>query len=132
MTSEISPLVKFEILEVFVNTLTVDRKYPVLRLQTVKDLVRPHFKERRFRTSFDSQHVKASQILVKSVLEHFYHISSWLWGDMILKISPLVKLEIVGVFVNAFTSDHKYPVHDFENLPFPIQLILSKKRKNLS
>ena len=36
------------------------------KLQTVKDLVRPHFKKQRFRNSFDNQHVKESQTLVKS------------------------------------------------------------------
>ena len=35
-------------------------------LQTVKDLVRPLFKKHRFRNSFDNQHVKESQTLVKS------------------------------------------------------------------
>ena len=36
------------------------------QLQNVKDLVRPHSKKRRFRSSFDSQDVKASKTLVKS------------------------------------------------------------------
>ena len=36
------------------------------KLQTVKDLVRPLFKKRRFRNSFDNQHAKESQTLVKS------------------------------------------------------------------
>ena len=36
------------------------------KLQTVKDLVRPLFKKHRFRKSFDNQHVKESQSLVKS------------------------------------------------------------------
>ena len=31
-----------------------------LKLQTVKDLVRPLFKKQRFRESFDNQHVKES------------------------------------------------------------------------
>ena len=44
------------------------------KLQLVKDLVRPLSKKRRFTTSFESQHVKASQTLVKSRWEHFYHI----------------------------------------------------------
>ena len=34
-------------------------------LQTVKDLLRPRSKKRRFRTPFDSQHVKGFQTLVK-------------------------------------------------------------------
>ena len=36
------------------------------KLQNVKDLVTPLAKKIRFRTPFDSQHVKASQTLVKS------------------------------------------------------------------
>ena len=35
------------------------------KLQTVKDLIRPLSKKHRFRAPFDSQHVKASQTLVK-------------------------------------------------------------------
>ena len=36
------------------------------KLQTVKDLVRPLSKKRRFRTPFESQHVKGPQTIVKS------------------------------------------------------------------
>ena len=50
------------------------RAIAFLRLQTVRGLVRPLPKKRRFRISFDSQHVKVSQTLVKSALEQFYHI----------------------------------------------------------
>ena len=39
---------------------------------------------------------------------------------MIWKISPLVKFEILIVFVDTFTNDDKYPVPDCENLLFPI------------
>ena len=35
-------------------------------LQTVNDLVRPLSKKQRLRKSFDSQHVKGSETLVKS------------------------------------------------------------------
>ena len=44
------------------------------KLQTVKDLVRPLFKKHRVRNSFENQHVKESQSLVKSPSEHFHHI----------------------------------------------------------
>ena len=44
------------------------------KLQTVKILVRPLSKKRRFRTRFHSQHVKASQMLAKSPGERFYHV----------------------------------------------------------
>ena len=44
------------------------------KLQTVKDLVRLPSKKHLFRTLFDSEHVKASQTLVKSSLEDFHYI----------------------------------------------------------
>ena len=44
------------------------------KLETVKILVRPLLKKRHFRTPFDSRHVKASQILVKSPWVHFSHV----------------------------------------------------------
>ena len=44
------------------------------KLQGVKDFVRPLSKKHRFRTPFDSQSVKGSQTLVKSVWEHFHHV----------------------------------------------------------
>ena len=44
------------------------------KLQTVENLVRPLSKNRLFKTCFDSQHVKAPQILAKSPWECFYHV----------------------------------------------------------
>ena len=44
---------------------------------------------------------------------------------MMSKRSPLLKFEIIGLFVNTLTADYKYPVLDCENLPFPIQMQLS-------
>ena len=44
---------------------------------------------------------------------------------MIRKISPLLKFEILGLFVNTLTVDDKYPVRDCENLQLPIQMQLS-------
>ena len=53
------------------------------KLQIVKDLFWPLSEKRRFRTFFDSQHVKGSQTLVKSAWEHFYHIFPSLSLEMI-------------------------------------------------
>ena len=44
---------------------------------------------------------------------------------MIRKISPILKLEILGVFVNTLTVGDKYPIRDCENLQFPIEMQLS-------
>ena len=90
-------------------------------LKTVKDLVRPLSKKRRFKTSLEGQHVKGSQTLVKSSWEQFYHIFPSLSGEMIWKVSLLLKLEIFGVSVNTLTADDKYPVRDCVNLQFVIQ-----------
>ena len=95
------------------------------KLQPVQDLARPPSKKRFFRTSFDSQHAKGSQALVKPSWENFYHIFPSLWGIMIWKISPLLKFEMIGVFVNTWTADYKYPVPDCENFSFLIQMKLS-------
>ena len=53
------------------NFKDFERKYDrhsqsISELQTVKNLVRPVSKKRCFRTCFDSQHVKATQIVSKS------------------------------------------------------------------
>ena len=64
------------------QTLNIFRKKIIIRanvfpkLQTVKILIRPLCKKRRFKKRFDSQHVKASQILAKSASEQFYHVFS--------------------------------------------------------
>ena len=42
------------------------------KLQTVKEFVRSLSRKRRFRTPFDSQHIKGFQTLVKSAWERFY------------------------------------------------------------
>ena len=38
---------------------------------------------------------------------------------MICKVSPLVKFEILGMFINTLIADDKYPVRDCENSQFP-------------
>ena len=98
----------------------------------MKDLVRPLSKKRRFRTPFESQHVKGSQTLVKLVWGHIYQILSKLWGKLIWKTFPLVICEILGVFFNTLTADARYPLQDCWNLLLPIQRQLSEKRKTFS
>ena len=51
---------------------------------------------------------------------------------MTWKISPLLKLEILGVFVNTLTADGRYRFRDCENLQFPIQTQFSSKQKTFS
>ena len=102
------------------------------KVETVKILIRPLSEKRRFRTRFDSQHVKASQILVKSPWEHFSHVFSSFSEKLNWKMSPLELGEILGGFVNTLTVGGNYPAQDFENLQLPIQMVLSEKWKTFS
>ena len=148
MIWETFPLLKFEIIALFVNTWTADYKYPVVdcenlqfslkcnylknkklfliflchlwnlhqilntvkkkmvvranvfwKLQNVKDLFRLLIQKRCFRTSFDSQHVKESQTLVKSSWEYFYHIFPSPWHEMIREIFLLLKFEMIALLL---------------------------------
>ena len=101
------------------------------KLHTVKIFLTPLSEKRCFKTRFESQHVKASQILVKSQWEHFCHVFSSFQGKFIWKMSPQIVLgEILGVLVNTLTVEGKYPVQDCENLQLPIQMHLSEERQS--
>ena len=120
-----------QILNVFKKRMIViPNVFP--EFQAMKILIRPLFKKRFFRTHFDSQHVKASQVLAKSPRERFYHVFSSFSEKLIWNMSPLVLGKILGVFINTMTADGKYPIQDCENLQLPIQMELSEKRKTLS
>ena len=77
------------------------------KLDIAKKFVRTLSKKRRFRKRFDSELVKASQILAISQWEHFYHVFSSFWAKLIWKMSPLVIGEMLGLFVNTFTAEVK-------------------------
>ena len=120
-----------QILNIFKKKkIVIANVFPILA--TVQGLVTPLTIQRHLKTSFDSQHVKQFQTLVKSSWEHFYHIFSALWGEIIWKTSPWLKFGIIGLFVNTWTADYEYPVPVGENLPFPIQIQLSPKQKAFS
>ena len=95
------------------------------KLATVQGLVTPLTIQLRLKTSFDSQHVKRFQTLLKSSWEHFYYNFPSVWGGIIWKTSPWLKFGIIGLFVKTWTADYKYPFPDCENLPFAIQIELS-------
>ena len=102
------------------------------KLQTVKNLVRTLSKKRCFRTRFNSQHMKVSEILGKSWRECFCHVFSSSSRIFIWKMSPQVVGEILGVFVNTLIADDKYPVQDYENSQLLIQMQLCEKGKTFS
>ena len=105
------------------NKIVIANVFP--KLATVQGWVTPLSIQRRLKTSFESQHVKRFQTLVKSSWEHFYHIFSSLRGEMTWKISTWLKFHIIGLFANTWAADYKYPVPDCESLTFPIRVKLS-------
>ena len=95
-----------------------------LKLQVVKNFVRPLYKKGRFRTRLDTQHVNASQVLANSPWGHIYHVLPSISENLISKMSPLVLAEILLVFVNTLTADDKYRNQHCKNLTLPIQMQL--------
>ena len=75
------------------------------KLATVQGLDTPLTIQRCLKAFFDSQHVKQFPTLVKSSWEHFYNNFSSLWREIIHKISPWLKFEIIGLFVNTWNAD---------------------------
>ena len=112
-----------QILNIFKKkTMAIGNVFP--KWATVQGLVTALTIQRSLKTSFDSQHVERFQTLAKCSSEHFYHIVSSLWGEIIWKTSPWLKFCIIGLLVNTSTADHKYPVLDCENFLFPILIQL--------
>ena len=66
------------------------------KLATVQGLVTPLTIQRSLKTSFDSQHFKRFQTLIKSSWKHFDQIFSSLWGEIIWKTSPSLRFGIIG------------------------------------
>ena len=97
------------------------------KLETAKDLVKPVSIKRRFGISFDSQHVNGCEALMKSAWQHFYQIFWSLWKEITSKISPLLKFDILEMFVKALTGDENYPFCDSGDLQFPSQMQISWK-----
>ena len=91
------------------------------KLQTVNILIRPLSKKRRFRTRFDIEHVKASQILAKSPWEHFYLVFSPFSGNLIWKMSPPLSDEILGVLFTYW--------HAMANILFKVLRICNSEMK---
>ena len=89
-------------------------------------------KKSRFRRSFDKQHGKRAQELLKSASQHIYQISGGLSRQLSLKRSLLLTCQILGLLVNTLAADEKYPVLNSNNLTLLIRMELSEKEKKFS
>ena len=89
-------------------------------------------KKSHFRGSFDKQHGKRAQELLKSASQHIYQISGGLSRQLSLKRSLLLTCQILGLLVNTLAADEKYLVLNRDNLTIPVQMKLSQKKKTFS
>ena len=85
-----------------------------------------------FRGPFDKQDGKRAQALLQSAWQHLHH-NHWSVGRKLSwKKSLLLTWQILGLLVNTFAADEKYPVLNRDNLTIPIQMQLSQKQKTFS
>ena len=89
-------------------------------------------KKSRFRGAFEKQHCKQTQTLLKSELEHLYHIYWSLRRQLNSKKSLLTICKILRFFLNILAADNKYSLLNRDNLTEPIQMQVSGKQKNFS
>ena len=89
-------------------------------------------KKSRFRVSFDKQHVKRPEALLKSPSVHLYPIDWSLKIQFSWKQSAWLTCQILGLLVNTLAADEMYPLLKRDNLTIPIQMQLSQKQKPFS
>ena len=89
-------------------------------------------KKCRFRRTFEKQHGKRAQALLKSPSQHRHNIHWLLPSQLSWKKSPLLTCKILGLLVNKLVPEEKNPVLNRGNLTIPIQVQLSQKGKTFS
>ena len=102
------------------------------KLRNQKKLVRSMPKNSNFKESFDKQHGKCAQTLLKFPWQHLYDIYWSLWRQLTCKKSLLVTWKISRLFPNTLSADGKYSLLNTDNLTQPIQMQLSQKEKTFS
>ena len=99
------------------------------KLGTPKYVVDKISEKSRFRGTFQKQHVKEDQTLLKSEPHHVYHIYWSLWRQLSCKKSLLVTYKVLRMFANILTANDKYCLLKRDNLRQPIQMLLPRKEK---
>ena len=104
-------------------------RFCISEITDSENVTRSMSKKYGFRRPFNKQHGKRAQALLKSALEHLYHIHRWLPSQLSGKTSLLRTCQILGLLVNTLAAGEKYPVLTRDYLTIPIQLQLSQKQK---
>ena len=107
------------------------RRFCISKIKDCEKVVRSMSKKSSFRGSFDKQHGKRAQALLKSQSKHLDQ-SGTLSGKLSWRRSPLLTWKILGLLVNTLAADEKYHVLKWDNLTIPIQMQLSQKQNFFS
>ena len=102
------------------------------KLPNVKRTVTPMFKYHRVIAPFYRQHVKRSKTLVKCPWEYFYKTRLLLWSKLAWETSLLSIFDLLRVFIDILTADHRYSLSYIWNLQVLYQMQLSKNLKTFS
>ena len=100
--------------------------------RTPKNLFRSMPKKSLFKGSFEMQHGKWAQTLLKCQGQLLYDIYWSLWRELTYEKSLLVIYKISRLFPNTLSADGKYSLFKRDNLTQPIQMQLSRKQKTFS
>ena len=98
-------------------------------LPTVKGTVTQMFKYHRVIAPSYGQHVKRSKTLVKCPWQYFYKTSLLLWAKLTRETSLLLIFQLLRVFLETLTVDHRYSLCYIWNLQVLHQIQWSKKLK---
>ena len=85
-----------------------------------------------FRGSFEKQHGRHAQALLKSASHHLYVIHGSVQSQLSQEKSLLLTYQILALNVKTLAADEKYSILIRENFTIPIQIHLSEKQKTFS
>ena len=102
------------------------------KLRTPENLVRSMSKKTRFKGSFEKQHGKRAQTLLKLAWQHLYDIYWSLWRQLTCKRSLVVTCKISRLFPKTLCDDAKFSLFNRSNLTEPILMQVSGKEKTFS
>ena len=88
-------------------------------------------KKSRLRRLFNKTPGKRTQALLKSASHHLYHIHWSPPSPLSWKKSLLLTSKILGLLVNTFAANEKYPVLNWDHLTIANQIQISQKQKTL-
>ena len=102
------------------------------KLRTPKNLVRSMPKKSLFKGSFEKQHGKCGQTLLKCQGQLLYYIHWSLWRQLTCRKFMLLICKISRLFRDTLSADGKYFLLNRDNWTQPIQMQVSRKEKAFS